>query len=647
MRIGLGLGLFSIVSGPDAAAPTISAVDNTRGNAVGTTAGGFTVTITGTGFDTGGLTGVTFGGTSGTSLNVLDDTTATIVAPAKTAGQVDVIVTGPGGSNTLTNGFRYWDPAVEGTNYNAWFRETKTLSGSNVSEWTDKSGNARHLQQGTDADRPEWLATGGPNSQQAVSFDRSNTEFLAGSAVSNFISNTTFYSYALVNITDITEDDDIVTLPHTNECIWSDAGLNVGMYLKQTGSLVYCMNYDGTFDSSSKPLATSGWQLVTIRHVSGNISIRLGDGAFSSNVAAGNTFDLSAALRVGFTATVNEYLNGKISELIFRSTDPGSTVDEYYLDYVETHYNLDLSDPAIATISNSISTAIGDTAGGYTVTISGSLLTGTSAVTIGGVAATGISVVNDNSVTCTVPDLSTAGLKDVVVTTSSGTSTLTNGFRAWDPSELTLTGWWKAGSWTLSGSDITQLTDLSGNSRHFTAGSNFPQATTFNSRNAIDTNGTTQLGLSVGSATLLPTTGSTFIAVTVPDTVSPGGVPSILTDASNWLLYLPNGGGTSARASTRIWDSAYRTATSNTVLSNGNLYVVEYRHDGTDAFCRVNGNTGEQGSATCTTRGGSGASMTWGNLFDGKSIEAIAYSGDMSLTDRDRFYSYAWTRING
>lgn len=71
----------------------------------GVLAGGTATTITGTGFT--GTTGVTFGGSAGTSLTVVSDTSITVTTPSHAAGAVNVVVTAPSGSGTLTSGFTY------------------------------------------------------------------------------------------------------------------------------------------------------------------------------------------------------------------------------------------------------------------------------------------------------------------------------------------------------------------------------------------------------------------------------------------------------------------------------------------------------------------------------------------------------------
>lgn len=64
-------------------------------------AGGTTITLTGTDLD--GVTGVTLGGTACTSVTVVNQTKVTCVTPAKAAGTYDVVATDDSGTITKTN----------------------------------------------------------------------------------------------------------------------------------------------------------------------------------------------------------------------------------------------------------------------------------------------------------------------------------------------------------------------------------------------------------------------------------------------------------------------------------------------------------------------------------------------------------------
>jgi hypothetical protein len=84
--------------------PSVSTVAGIA-RATGATAGGNTVTITGSGFT--GAWRVAFGTVLGTSITVLSTTRMTVVAPKHPPGAVDLVITGPGGASTVTRNDRY------------------------------------------------------------------------------------------------------------------------------------------------------------------------------------------------------------------------------------------------------------------------------------------------------------------------------------------------------------------------------------------------------------------------------------------------------------------------------------------------------------------------------------------------------------
>jgi phosphatidylserine/phosphatidylglycerophosphate/cardiolipin synthase-like enzyme len=95
-------GGYTYQSPPPPPAPTVTNVAPNGGS----TAGGTSVTITGTGFQAGAT--VTFGGTAATNVVVSNSTTITATTPAHAVGAVDVTVTNPDNqSGTLTGGFSY------------------------------------------------------------------------------------------------------------------------------------------------------------------------------------------------------------------------------------------------------------------------------------------------------------------------------------------------------------------------------------------------------------------------------------------------------------------------------------------------------------------------------------------------------------
>lgn len=76
---------------------------------------------------------------------------------------------------------------------------------------------------------------------------------------------------------------------------------------------------------------------------------------------------------------------------------------------------------------SSVSPSSGAASGGTGVTLTGTGLTGTTGITFGGTAATSVHFVNSTTVTAVTPAHAT-GAVDVVITTSSGSATITNGY---------------------------------------------------------------------------------------------------------------------------------------------------------------------------------------------------------------------------
>ena len=88
-----------------AATPSVSSVSPSTG----TTTGGDSITIYGSGFT--GATGATIGGTSILNFAVVDDTTITGTTPGGAAGTAAATVTGPGGTGSLPSAFTFVAPS--------------------------------------------------------------------------------------------------------------------------------------------------------------------------------------------------------------------------------------------------------------------------------------------------------------------------------------------------------------------------------------------------------------------------------------------------------------------------------------------------------------------------------------------------------
>lgn len=166
----------SVQLAADAVAPNLASISPSSGSIGGGTA----VTLTGTGFT--GATGATVGGVSLTSFTVVNDTTITGTTGAHAAGAVDVVVTGPGGTDTLVGGYTYsaaWTPASLGADLVAWYRADLGVTGSApVTAWADQSGNGHNLAAGGN---PSLNATDADfNNQASITLDGVGDYFQSG-----------------------------------------------------------------------------------------------------------------------------------------------------------------------------------------------------------------------------------------------------------------------------------------------------------------------------------------------------------------------------------------------------------------------------------------------------------------------------------
>lgn len=176
--LGSGLPLISPMKWPSGgpAAPTVTSIDPRIGP---TSTAVAAITIVGVNFT--GATGVTIGGAACTSVVVVDDNTITCVGPnsLSVAGDYNVVVTGPGGNGTLTNGFS----VIAGMKL--WLRSDVGITSAGappfVSAWADQSGLGNDFSQATGFKQPPLnTADANLNGRRSIGpFDEANLQSLA------------------------------------------------------------------------------------------------------------------------------------------------------------------------------------------------------------------------------------------------------------------------------------------------------------------------------------------------------------------------------------------------------------------------------------------------------------------------------------
>ena len=265
-------------------------------------------------------------------------------------------------------------------------------------------------------------------------------------------------------------------------------------------------------------------------------------------------------------------------------------------------YDIGAYEVAPPTIS-SISPTSGTTAGGTSVTITGTNLTGTTSVTIGGNAASSLSVVSATSITAVTPS-GTAGAKNIVVTTHGGTGTGVGLFTYVVPVPTATTGAASGigtGSATLNG--------------------------TANANNA-STAVTFQYGLTTGygttvNATQSPVTGSSNTAVS-----------KAINGLSCGTTYHFRVVGTNSAGTTNGSDATFRTTTCPQPPPT--YYYVTYNgNDNTGGTAPTDSNAYANG-ATVTVKANTGILTRTGYTFNGWNSAAdgsgASYSASGSVT---------------
>jgi hypothetical protein len=148
--------------------------------------GGSSRVLTGAGFT--GATVVSFCGVNAASFVVDSDTqiTATTGAADPLTDDIgDIVVTTPGGTSTLSNGFTYTSIQYAARQISAtcavWDAgEGITLNGSDVSGWADQGDLATQLDvaQATAGNQPIYVSSGGPDGGPYITFTQSANEFM-------------------------------------------------------------------------------------------------------------------------------------------------------------------------------------------------------------------------------------------------------------------------------------------------------------------------------------------------------------------------------------------------------------------------------------------------------------------------------------
>ena len=336
------------------------------GPSTGPTSGGTAVTITGTSFAAGAT--VAFGANAATNVTVLNSTTISATSPAGAVGTATVTVTNSTGrSGSLSNAFTY----------------TGSNPAPTVTSITPNTGTA--------------------NGGTALTI--TGTGFLAGATVS--LGGTAATNVNVVGSTSITA----ITPAHAAGAVT----ITVTNTDAQSGSLNNGYTY-----TASNPAPTVGSITPNSGPVAGGTSVTITGTGFlaGATVSLGGTAatNVNVAGSTSLTATTAAHAAGAVSVAVTNSDAQSGTLTNGY-----TYRN-----PAPTVTS--ITPNAGTTAGGTSVTITGTSFLAGATVSFGGIAATNVIVVGSTSITAVAPAHAAGAVNAVVTNTDAQSGTLTNGY---------------------------------------------------------------------------------------------------------------------------------------------------------------------------------------------------------------------------
>jgi formylglycine-generating enzyme required for sulfatase activity len=419
--------------------PTVGSVTPSSG----TTEGGTTITVTGTGFET--ATVVTIDGVEASSVTVVSPNTITAVTPAGASGAKNVVVTNPAGGGVLAGGFTYVVPvptlaSVSPSSGTTLGGTTITLTGTKLTDTSSVTigGNPATSVTVVNSTTVTAVTPAGPAGARDVAVTTPGGTATAPGAFTYVLLVPTITSVSPTSGT--TAGGTTITITGTN--LTGASSVTVGGNPATSVTVV-----NSTTVTAVTPAGAAGARDVAVTTPGGTATL---PNAFTYVVPAPTLASVSpsSGTTLGGTAITLTGTNLTGASLVTVGGNPATSVTVVNATTVTAVTPVGAAGSAAvalttpggtATLANaftyvvpaptisSVSPIIGTAAGGTTITITGTNLTGASSVTVGGNAATSVTVVNATTVTAVTP-AGTAGARTVAVTTPGGTATAAGAF---------------------------------------------------------------------------------------------------------------------------------------------------------------------------------------------------------------------------
>jgi hypothetical protein len=368
----------------------------------GSTVGGTSTVITGTNLT--GTTGVTVGGTAAT-LGAITSTSVTITTPAGTVGARDIVITTPYGTVTGSSSFTFITVSSSTDALTLVYQLTQTnRTGTSLTYSTGygRGGSdsaATLTSNGNTFTKIRYrmeMAYSGVTKYADVTFDKWTGATFTSIAIPDIANTATIKT----NVSNCVIDSNWTAVANIASGVTTGSGktcrLEIWPWNYGTGFTEGFTDGDaGTYDYNDASSGAASYGSFQVHNITN-----------SQTIMAWNNHAQNAATDLGFGNRAESHPDWTFAGV-------GN--------FDKTTWKLQVYVDTSVPIINSISVNSGSTLGQTSTIISGSSLTGATAVTVGGTAAT---IVSNTSTTISITTpVGTVGSKDVVVTTSNGTST--------------------------------------------------------------------------------------------------------------------------------------------------------------------------------------------------------------------------------
>lgn len=201
---------------------------------------------------------------------------------------------------------------------------TRVTSGSDVTSWTDLSGNGKNL---TGSGPTTGVTT--PTGEVANHFDGTNDKFTSSHAMTNFVTDTAFTIHLVASVTAFSTTGTF----YTEACLLRDNGGYIGINTDTTGADSVGAWVADTWPWPNPMVAATGstWYCITLRlKTDGTLGISTDGGATWQTDTAGDAIgSLAGSLELGYGSSA--YFSGDMAAVyILDSAQSDADVADTY-----------------------------------------------------------------------------------------------------------------------------------------------------------------------------------------------------------------------------------------------------------------------------------------------------------------------------